>query len=128
MNRASVAISEKNPEHAATTLELISEVPRSISIWTVAVLMPSDVTGGEYLFNQLTTTNFIRRCLSSLAIMNSEIITKRSDYSTVLYSAQRPPPLGTVNTDEKLAEIAREHLIKVADESRESIQSLADKG
>jgi hypothetical protein len=48
--------------------------------------------------------------------MNSKLVAEWSAYAVQLYSAQRPPPLGTVDTDEKLAELAREHLIKVATE------------
>ncbi|KAF9781516.1 oxidoreductase [Thelephora terrestris] len=48
--------------------------------------------------------------------MNPQVITEWSPYSIVLYSAQRPPPLGTVDTDKKLEQLAREHLIKVASE------------
>ena len=54
--------------------------------------------------------------------MNSEIVAEWSAYSVALYSAQRPLPLGTVDTDEKLAQMAREHLIKVANESRELVR------
>ena len=44
-----------------------------------------------------------------------------SAYNVTLYLGQRPPPLGTVDTDEKLAQLAREHLIKVANESRKLV-------
>jgi lactate 2-monooxygenase len=48
--------------------------------------------------------------------MSPQVITEWSPYSITLYSAQRPPPLGTVDTDKKLEQLAREHLIKVASE------------
>ena len=64
----------------------------------------------------------------SLITMDSEISVEWSAYSTVLYSAQRPPPLGTVNTDEKLAQMAKEHLIKVANEGPEHVQLPSNRG
>ena len=48
--------------------------------------------------------------------MNSEVVTEWSTYHIALYSAQRPPPLGTVDTDKKLEQLARDHLTKVAGE------------
>ena len=48
--------------------------------------------------------------------MNSKLVAEWSAYNVTLYSAQRPPPLGTVDTAEKLEKLAREHLIKVASE------------
>ena len=48
--------------------------------------------------------------------MNSKLVAEWSTYNIALYSAQRPPPLGTVDTSEKLEQMAREHLIKVASE------------
>ena len=41
-----------------------------------------------------------------------------SAYSVALYVAQRPPPLGTVDTGEKLEQMAREHITRVAGEGR----------
>jgi len=48
--------------------------------------------------------------------MNSKLVAEWSTYNIALYSTQRPPPLGTVDTSEKLEQLAREHLIKVASE------------
>ena len=48
--------------------------------------------------------------------MNSQLVAEWSTYNIALYSTQRPPPLGTVDTSEKLEQMAREHLIKVASE------------
>ena len=52
--------------------------------------------------------------------MNSKLIAEWSAYNVALYSTQRPPPLGTVDTVEKLEKLAREHLIKVASEGAQS--------
>ena len=65
--------------------------------------------------------SYLNQCLVfivlfSFVIMDWEHFTEWSTYSTALYSTQRPPPLGTVDTDEKLEKMAREHLIKVASE------------
>lgn len=48
--------------------------------------------------------------------MNSKLVAEWSTYNIALYSTQRPPPLGTVDTGEKLEQMAKEHLIKVASE------------
>lgn len=48
--------------------------------------------------------------------MNSKVAAEWSTYNVVLYHAQRPPPLGTVDTGEKLEQMAREHLVRVANE------------
>ena len=58
-----------------------------------------------------------------IVIMDSEHFTEWSTYSTALYSTQRPPPLGTVDTSEKLEKMAREHLIKVASEGTSTLMS-----
>lgn len=52
--------------------------------------------------------------------MNSKIVAEWSTYNIALYSTQRPPPLGTVDTGDKLEQMAREHLIKIATEGRTS--------
>jgi hypothetical protein len=76
---------------------------------------------GGYLYNQPTASFKLRR-LSPLTTMNPQTIAKWSAYNTALYLAQRAPPLGTVDMDKKLAQMAREHLIKVANESRKSVR------
>jgi hypothetical protein len=48
--------------------------------------------------------------------MSSKIATEWSTYNFALYFTQRPPPLGTVDTGEKLEQMAKEHMIKVAGE------------
>lgn len=48
--------------------------------------------------------------------MNPKVFAEWSAYNTSLYVSQHPPPLGTVDTDEKLEKMAREHLTKVAGE------------
>ena len=52
--------------------------------------------------------------------MNSKIVAAWSEYNVGLYSTQRPPPLGTVDTVEKLEKLAKEHLVKVANEGTSS--------
>lgn len=48
--------------------------------------------------------------------MTSQVVAEWSAYNVALYSTQRPPPLGTVDTGEKLEQKAKEHLSKVANE------------
>jgi len=48
--------------------------------------------------------------------MNSKLVAEWSAYNIALYSTQQPPPLGTVEMVEKLEKLAREHLIKFANE------------
>jgi len=60
--------------------------------------------------------------------MNSKLVAEWSRYNIALYSTQLPPPLGTVDTDEKLEQMAREHLVKVAGEGAMSAWKDFDSG
>ena len=68
----------------------------------------------EYLRNTSPTFSILSAFPSTT--MNSKLVAEWSAYNVALYSTQRPPPLGTVDTVEKLEKLAREHLIKVASE------------
>ena len=52
--------------------------------------------------------------------MNSKLVAEWSAYNVALYTTQQPPPLGTVDTVEKLEKLARVHLTKVASEGASS--------
>lgn len=107
-----LAVAEETLDICCNDIGPISEPSLSISLRTVAASMHR-MPPGVFIQPTLRTGDFKPL---PLITMNSKTVAEWSAYNIALYSAQRPPPLGTVDTDEKLAEMAREHLIKVANE------------